>query len=302
VQVPAGLTAERDLEVQPSVPLLPTPWLARHESGGIVYFLYTTAARVERFDLASGSWLADIALPETPTAFWADADGLYVSFGRRTSRFALDGTGEAHLRNTGVDATGLFTVGDFLYIYAPDDLLSANKWTGALIDQEEYWYTMQGLSVAPTVGKAFARSVGVSPSDIVEVVLAPDGTLGQQDDSPYHGTTPERRGPGSFRTGPGSPTTPGSSTARPTSPMPAAWRALSTIWPSPGICPSSCATEPSTPTRSPVSARGSTRRRSRRSAWPCTEARCSPSTRVLSASRRKRSRLPCSASRSPARR
>jgi hypothetical protein len=190
VQVPAGLTAERDLEVQPSVPLLPTPWLARHESGGIVYFLYTTAARVERFDLASGSWLADIALPETPTAFWADADGLYVSFGRRTSRFALDGTGEAHLRNTGVDATGLFTVGDFLYIYAPDDLLSANKWTGALIDQEEYWYTMQGLSVAPTVGKAFARSVGVSPSDIVEVVLAPDGTLGQQDDSPYHGDYP----------------------------------------------------------------------------------------------------------------
>ena len=170
--------------------LIATPWLDKLESGGIVYFHYTSPARIERFDLASGGWLADIVPPEPVTAFWVDADGLYLSFGRRTSRFALDGTGEVHLRNTSVDVTALFTIGDHLYIYAPDDLLSADKWYGTPIDQEAYWYTMRGFSVAPALGKAFARSLGVSPSDIVEVVLPPDGTLGSQDDSPYHGDYP----------------------------------------------------------------------------------------------------------------
>src|SRR6266508_3824620 len=68
-------------------------WISSQERGGIAYFLFASPAKLERYALQSGTWLAPIALAATPTAFTVDADGLYISFGRSTSRFALDGSG-----------------------------------------------------------------------------------------------------------------------------------------------------------------------------------------------------------------
>jgi alpha-tubulin suppressor-like RCC1 family protein len=171
--------------------ILPTsPWLDSKEHASIAYFLFQSPARIERYDMNTEMWLTDIQLDDTPTAFSVDPDGLYISFGRRTSRFDLDGTGETHLHNTSSDVTNLFTINQYLYIYFYETLMSIDKFTGVLIDSRDYWYGMQGIDVAPTIGKAFARNTGVSPSDIVEVILNNDGTLSDQNDSPYHGDYP----------------------------------------------------------------------------------------------------------------
>lgn len=152
--------------------------------------IFSSPARIERYDMADRAFLTDIPLSDTPTAFQVDADGLYISFGRRTSHFALDGSSETHLRNTNTDASSLEILGSYLYITASADVLSVDKQSGILLDSADYFYRMRGLDISPLAGKLFGRSVGVSPSDIVEVILNADGTLGNQDDSPYHGDYP----------------------------------------------------------------------------------------------------------------
>jgi hypothetical protein len=177
--------------LMPYVPSQAANWIQSTEHAGIAYFLYQSPAVIERYDLANQAFLPNILLSDIPTAFSVDHDGIYISFGRRTSRFALNGTGEVHLQNTDEDVTDLLVNGDFLYLFhRVGNLLSVNKFTGVLLDWKDYFYGMQGPSIAPTVGKIFARSTGISPADIMEVVTNADGTLGIQADSPYHGDYP----------------------------------------------------------------------------------------------------------------
>lgn len=186
---------EADPEYQVSFEVATTPWLVAKDSEGIVYFVYQSPARIERFNMGADTWMPEISLSDTPTAFAVDAEGLYISFGRRTSRFNLDGTGETHLRNTNTDAINLHTSGQFIYInyssYSYGELASADKNSGTLIDSQSYLYDfLNGSSIAPNIGMLFARTSGISPSDIVQVILNPDGTLGTASDSPYHGDYP----------------------------------------------------------------------------------------------------------------
>lgn len=167
-----------------------TPWLDVTTDSNLVYFLYQSPARIERYDLNSRGWLASIPLEATPTAFHVDGESLYVAFGRRISRFQLDGTGETHIRNSNTDITGLFTLNQFLYIQDSSTLTSVNKFSGAFVDSEEHFYVMQGIDIAPNKGKLFARSVNISPADIVSIELYADGTIGWQRDSPSHGDFP----------------------------------------------------------------------------------------------------------------
>jgi hypothetical protein len=136
-------------------------------------------------------FLTTITLGDIPTAFAVDQDGIYISFGRRTSRFTLDGTGEVHLKNTNGDVTDLLLNGDYLYLfYNGGNVLSIDKFSGLQLDWQDYFFSMQGPSFAAGVGKIFARSTGISPSDIFQIAANPDGTLGTQQDSPYHGDYP----------------------------------------------------------------------------------------------------------------
>lgn len=166
------------------------PWLAAQESQGIVYFAFTAPPRVRRYDLGAEAWLPDVGLAEAPTAFTVDAAHLFVGFGRRTSRFALDGTGEVHLKNTPQNADTLFVVGNALYIASYGNFWSVDKLSGTEIDTAEFFYSVGGVSVAPTLHKVFARSTNVSPADIVQISLNADGSFGEMHDSPYHGDYP----------------------------------------------------------------------------------------------------------------
>ena len=164
--------------------------LGAQESDGIVYFIFQSPARIERYDMTAEKWLDGIPMSDTPTAFAVDTDGIYVGFGRSTSRFDLDGTNERHLANSNTDATSLFTANEFLYVFYQNSLMSIDKTSGETIDTSDTFYRMQGISVAPTIGKAFGRTTGVSPSDIIQINLNRDGTLSGGTDSPYHGGYP----------------------------------------------------------------------------------------------------------------
>jgi len=81
-------------------------------------------------------------------------------------------------------------MGDFVYLKTGTTIWSLEKGTGTLIDSNSYFYRMGGISVATSINKAFARSTNVSPTDVLYLELNPDGSLGTQDDSPYHGDYP----------------------------------------------------------------------------------------------------------------
>jgi hypothetical protein len=173
------------------IPAQAASWIQSIEHAGIAYFLYDSPTVVERYDLVNAAFLPAITLGDIPTAFTVDQQGIYISFGRRTSRFTLDGTAEVHLKNTNDDVTGLLLNGDFLYLFHNfGNVLSINKFSGVQLDWKDYFYGMQGPSFASGPGKIFARSTGISPADIIQIVANPDGTLGLQQDSPYHGDYP----------------------------------------------------------------------------------------------------------------
>ena len=160
-----------------------TPWLDVEESGGIVYFVFTSPARIERYDMAAQAWLSDIALPATPTAFTVDSQHLYVSFGRRTSRFNLNGSGEVHLRNTPVDTEDLYVVGGQLILSTYDQIWSVDKLSGAGIDDlSSYYSSIHRGGVAPGRRKIYYTS----SSNVSSIEINPDGTFGEQQGGSYY--------------------------------------------------------------------------------------------------------------------
>ncbi|MCP3964246.1 MAG: hypothetical protein GY719_40975 [bacterium] len=168
-----------------------TPWLVARQQGDIVHLLFEFPPRIMRYDMAAESWLTDISLGAVPSAMAVDGDGIYVAFGADVRGYALDGTGETSLRTAAFSVNEMLVDGSYLFLAAGNDIESVDKTTGGLIDSSVSWfYSMQGLSISPATDRIYARSTGVSPSDIVVVDYASDGTLGNQDDSIYHGDYP----------------------------------------------------------------------------------------------------------------
>jgi hypothetical protein len=184
------LAFEADPEYQRNHTLVVTPWNFAKKHAGIAYFVYQAPARIERFDLDNEQWLPVINLPELPTAFTVDDAGLYISFGRRTSRFNLDGANEVHLRNTAFDIYELFSWDTYLTMIYSDTYMTIDKQTGVIRQIFDGFYRLSSISVSSTRSMAFGRSNGSSPTDIAMFQLFPDGTLGTIEDSPYHGSYP----------------------------------------------------------------------------------------------------------------
>jgi hypothetical protein len=158
---------------------------------GVAYFAFPSPLVIERYDMATQSISPPIGLTSSPSAMTVDADAIYVSYlNGNTVRIEHDGSGETVLLTTPGAATGLVVDGDFLFVTVNDDAWSVNKSTGVPIDTADYFYNMVGLSIAPSVDSFFARSTGVSPSDIIRVDYDALGNLLGQDDSVYHGDYP----------------------------------------------------------------------------------------------------------------
>jgi fibronectin type 3 domain-containing protein/uncharacterized ParB-like nuclease family protein len=160
-------------------------------SGDLYYFAFTGPNRIERYDLASRSWLAPVALSAPATALWADEYGIYVAEDRAVSRFAPDGSARTPMGNGETTVNVLFTLKDVL-VFGPSggQLTSLHKKTGLFFSNFGSGYGAGGISVAPLIDRAFYRTTGVSPSDIGYMQVGADGKLVKSDESPYHGSYP----------------------------------------------------------------------------------------------------------------
>ena len=192
VHTPEG-DAVAPAPTQPVAKLATTAWLAAREQNGIVYFAFTSPARIERYDLAARAFLAPIALAGTPTAFAVDADGLYVGLGTALWTMGLDGSGLRFLHNTNNQIGEIAGLG--AYVVASDYSWgwSFRKSDGATVDttgDDTFWWPPRAMSPVPSLRRIYSRRWG-SPGDILYTQLAADGTFVEQVDSPYHADYPD---------------------------------------------------------------------------------------------------------------
>lgn len=169
-------------------------WVDAKLYQNIAYFAFGgVAPRLERYDLLTEKWLEPLLLPGAPTAVAIDNSGIYVSFGRQTSRLAPNGGSAVPLVETPSNVVEAILNGSFLYLNLEGwegKFYSVDKSTGAVIASQDLYYPMAGLSLDRTHGKIFGRTTAVSPSDIVQLSIPSNGALGAQTDSPYHGDFP----------------------------------------------------------------------------------------------------------------
>ncbi|MCC7019522.1 MAG: hypothetical protein IT332_07195 [Ardenticatenales bacterium] len=165
------------------------PWLPASTAAGIAYFPFAAPPRVERFDLATGTWLPAVPLTDAPTAFRAGDDALFAAYGPRVVRMATDGTGEVSLYAAEWSVIDLLLVAGSLVVAENARLTSVHPVTGAPIGRATFT-GVAGLSVAPVARKLFWHSTGVIPNDILWTALNADGTFGGTIESPYHDAYP----------------------------------------------------------------------------------------------------------------
>lgn len=183
----------------PSAPAVttaePAPWQSawtqRRTHAGVLYFLDNTTPRIRRYQVASASWLADVVMPGTADAFDVDGSGIYVKFGDRVERYALDGATHAVIPSVGGTWSMLEVIGNALVLGDENTLSSYNKNSGAPISSIPVYYGFAGTSTIDGEGRLFGRSIGVSPADIQMATMDPaTGVLLSFSDSPYHGSYP----------------------------------------------------------------------------------------------------------------
>lgn len=169
-----------------------TTWLDCTRNGDIAYFLFANPAKIERLNMTTGAWLNAISLPPGPTSFTVAEDRIYVGFGTSVSAFPLDGSTETVLAQTVASISSVMEVGGKLYLAHNNGskFSVVDATTGRPIASSSINYGLSGLSIARTKNKFFGVTTGVSPSDILQVPINADGSLGASQDSPYHGDYP----------------------------------------------------------------------------------------------------------------
>ncbi|MGE0388335.1 MAG: thrombospondin type 3 repeat-containing protein [Gammaproteobacteria bacterium] len=173
------------------------------EFNGVFYMLDASPGesvpnRILRFDSGSGQWLAPIVLPanESPRAIAVHAAGVFVAFDRIVYRYTFDGTSRQHVANMANTVGGLAVLNDIVAIidtgYLQSNLVTVNANTLVQLDTgtSSYPYSCGGVSAAPSIGRIFCRTSGISPADIIYVGIDAAGQVGITADSPHHGSYP----------------------------------------------------------------------------------------------------------------
>lgn len=164
-------------------------WVQSQTQGDLKYFLFAAPARIERYDIATRSWLQGIPLSETPTAFLADESALYVSYGRRIVRLDRDGGSETHLANTVADVSAILAWNEYLYLRVSTDFherfFSVRKLTGQVIaSTEPLDRSYLNPSVSQVLGRIYGRGQSAAPQ-IRMLILNTDGTFGPSQRGPF---------------------------------------------------------------------------------------------------------------------
>lgn len=167
-----------------------TPWITAVEEGGVVHLLFDSPTEILRYDTNTDTWLPEVTLPATPTAMAVDSDGIYVAFGADIRRYALDGSGEVSLYTAPEIVREMLVSGDYLFLITAGRVRNIHKMAGFSIDSFFTNLGLTGFSILPSGSTLYARTESVGPADISMIQVNPDGTLGSDVDSQYHGDYP----------------------------------------------------------------------------------------------------------------
>jgi hypothetical protein len=178
----------------PALSRAQTPWIQSQRVGTEVRFLYANS--IQRYNLATKSWLTAITLPRTgATAFTGDDLGNVVAYGTSIYRYntswaseVASGTANSAIAHLFIDGTLLIAVHSAgLY----GRITTINRGTGTVITTKEvYVDSIYGASHAPGLNRLYGRTSGISPSDIVTASYTAAGTITGPSGSPYHGDYP----------------------------------------------------------------------------------------------------------------
>ena len=152
----AGLIAMLAVESRAS------SWDMARQEAGVVYFPQSTPPRLERFDLATETWLPALALPGNPTAFATDTDALFVACGLTLHRAALGSTNFTHLVSHTNAVTEIVVADDSLLFKSGNILGTVEKGSGLLRDMRLYGVDFSTLGYSTTTKSAFGLRSSVS--------------------------------------------------------------------------------------------------------------------------------------------
>lgn len=164
-------------------------------AGNVMHLLFSGPNRIERYDVSAAQWLAAVPLNGSPTAMWVDSSGIYVGFDRSLVKVAVDGVSTAIINTAGTiyevfafdDVIELMTLGTSSGL----QFVTIKKSDGLLVGTSNYFYNLRTPVVDVVGRRIFARSSGVSPSDIHVVNFGATGLATGGKDSPYHGSYPD---------------------------------------------------------------------------------------------------------------
>ncbi len=171
-----SVVSKKDPYYSSETPALGT-WVDVQVHADVVYVLYATPGRIERYDMAARKWLPTVMLPASASAFRVDVTGVYVAFGKRVARFGLDLTGETTFVQATQEARQLVVWRGYLYAYAETanpKLEVFTLETGAKIASADAYspYNLSAaVALAPLAGRLYAGVSGYYP-------LEAGGTVG----------------------------------------------------------------------------------------------------------------------------
>ncbi|HEY1016906.1 MAG TPA: fibronectin type III domain-containing protein, partial [Herpetosiphonaceae bacterium] len=161
---------------------------------GVIYLLSRADLSVFRWSIAQRRYLATIPLSEAPALMtYSGIDSrLYLAYagGRMTVIELASGLTERQFANAPLTPCGLATAGRYVFICAPVGAWASHiTYTpeGALIAQKDWNYHSLTYAWSEVNRKMYFLRDGMSPNDLLWETINPDGTLGQIQDSPYHG-------------------------------------------------------------------------------------------------------------------
>lgn len=108
-------------------------WKQALTQSGVVHFLFENPARIERFDLASGSWLAPVTLTRTPVAMaFVSPTSAVVAFGRALATIDLATGAESPIANLTQSPVKLQVHDGRVYFLCYDPIYSSTRSFGSV--------------------------------------------------------------------------------------------------------------------------------------------------------------------------
>ena len=165
-------------------------FIASDLEADVRYFLFSSPNKIERYDLAAASYLPDVALADTPSHFSVYGAGAFVSHGTDLYRYTFSDSSRQLVHTTSSDIIGVVVVNNYVAIATRSSLTVLNATSYAVTANSAYSRYGTSYSAIDELNTFYFRSGGVSPADVMRVVIGEDGNIMGYGDSPAHGDFP----------------------------------------------------------------------------------------------------------------